>query len=274
MSNKVGPTSILGSKYTIGIGYLVLPGDISRDDYLKDCYLNLRVSILCEDGAFFNRMPISQEDLNFAVFPLTGKTLGSIVVYGTEELRQQPVVLKVLQQRDDIGDGRENQFKFTRKFNGALVEINGSASIKDRTLNLIVDGADAVGSINIHVFNQNQNCQYKVDIAGDTTLNASGQTSITQQKQISIKTTDNVSGDNSSIVQTPTENKLYSQKVTVNDGKNPITLGNELKDLLSNFIQLVSTSTASGSPLSNAGQIGELKSKLDTFLSKTGFLDK
>ena len=58
-------------KYTVGRGYIALPVDLERAQYIRDCYKNNQVCILTEEGGFLTRLPISPEILNFIEFPRT-----------------------------------------------------------------------------------------------------------------------------------------------------------------------------------------------------------
>lgn len=272
-----GMKSFPGFKYAIGRAYIALPSDLSRDQYIKDCYLNLQVCLITEDGSFYNRVPISPETLNFVTFPTTAKTLGSPIIYVTDDEFSQPVVVARLSLRTELGDNKENAFKFRRMLGDQLVEINGSPV--DGVLNLIVNGGSIVGQLNINIFNQDQDCELNVDVAGDINATASGDITLNAADGFSVTTTDADSGDSASIQQTATENKLYNQKLTVNDGTDPITLANELASFLSTFIDTVAEITvlANGTPSSvpiNVSNLEALKQQLDTFKSKTAFLDK
>lgn len=272
-----GMKAFPGYKFQIGRAYIALPSDLSRADYLKDCFLNWQVSLITEDGSFYNRVPISPEILNFVTFPTTAKTLGSPVIYMTDDEYQQPVVVTRLPLRTELGDNTENQFKFRRILGDQLVEINGNPATG--AMNLIVDGATIVGQLNINVFNQDQDCELNIDVAGDINATASGDVTIAAGDGVTITTTDAESGDNASFQQTSTQNKFYNQTFTINDGKDPITLANELVTFLGNFIDAVTqiTVTAAGSPSSvpiNSAQLQALKNQLNTFKSQTAFLDK
>lgn len=271
-----GVEPIPGYKYTVGLAYVAIPSDISRADYIKDCYLNSQLSIRCEDGAFYNRAPVSPEVLDFLTFPTDPKLNGTPVIYVTEEQYSQPVVVARLQMREELGDGKENQFKFRRKLGDQLVEINGSAS--DGTLNLIVDSAGQPGSINVHIFNQAQDCELNVDVAGDVNVTASGAIAQNAQDTITQTVTDAESGDATVIEQTPTEHKVTTQKWTFNEGSDPLGLGNEIRQLFSDLIDQVASITVVTAiglqPIVNKAQVLKLKEQLDGVLSKVAFIDK
>lgn len=274
--NTVGRTALPGDKYTVGVAYVAVPSDIDRAAYILDCFRNNQVSLMCEDGAFYNRVPISPDVLNWIEFAEDGRGLGTPVVYATEEIHQQPIVIARLQQGSTLGDGKEHAFKFRRMLDGVLVEINGNS--KTAALNLIVDGDKQSGKVNINIFNENKDCILNIDVAGDVNVNATNNTKITQQKSAIIETTDPNGEDKASFSQSSTQNQFNNQKLIVNDGSDPLTLGNELKKFLGDFIEEVgkiTTATAIGTqPILNATQILAYKERLDEFLSTVIFTDK
>jgi hypothetical protein len=270
----IGLQRIPGYKYSVGIAYIAMPSDLERETYIRDCYKNCFVSIKTEDGGFLNRIAINPETMNFIDFPTEAGKLGSAVVYVVDDLYQQPHIIGRIQSPDELGDGREHGFKFRRALDGGFVEVSGSG--KDRSINLLVDGEEQKGSVNIHIFNKNQDCELKVDVTGDVNVVASGVVTATSHKGVIIQTLGE--GDSTRFEQTDTEHKFTSQKVIVNDGEDPMVLGNELKTFLENLIDeigAITTVTALGlQPIVNKVKVTALKDKLNTILSKEGFLNK
>jgi hypothetical protein len=269
----IGLKSIPGFKYPIGIAYVAMPSDLEREAYLRDCYMNCYISIKTEDGGFLNRISIDPETLNFITFPLKAGELGSTVVYVVDTLYQQPHIIGRLLDPNELGDGREHSFKFRRVLDGGFVEVSGSG--KDRSINLLVDGGDQQGAVNIHIFNKNQDCSLNVDVTGDVNVVASGAINASSHKGVLLQTL----GDaQTKFEQTDTEHKFTSQKVIINEGKDPMILGNELKSLLEDLITEISnitTVTALGlQPIVNKVKVTALKDRLSDILSQEGFLNK
>ena len=145
-----------GEYYTGGTGYIAIPGDIDRDQYLRDCYLNKRVSIITEDGGFINRVRIGVLALGAISFPQSPKEKGSEVVYVLDESRNTLVIVDVLDDR--IGSLLEGQLKLERvwenggiellldaKNNAATLVINPHNKIQTSVLNLLVKNLNEEG---------------------------------------------------------------------------------------------------------------------------------
>lgn len=262
--------------YTIGFAYIALPNDIERDVYIADCYKNYQVSIVMEDGGFFNRVPISPEDIGFIRFPDTPDKMGTPVVFGTDGIYKQPAVLTRLPERAELGDGREYQFKFKRKFNDQLVEISGSAA--NGQINIIANGASSPAKLNISVMSDNQDSEVDLDVAGSIRASATGDIFLNSQNTANIATIDPNSDNETSFQQTTTEHHFLNEKLIVNKGEDPLTLGNELADLLNDFIDQVAaikTVTSLGlQPIVNKASVQALKKRVDSIKSQVMFTDK
>jgi hypothetical protein len=230
-SNTVGKTPLVGEQWSCGILYVVLPIDIDREAYINDCLMNLRVSAIAEDGAFFNRVPIDEDILNRITFPLKPKELGSALVYVTEPIHKQPIIVAKLNKRDELSDLKENQFKLLRKLEGRSVEITGSS--RSNSLNLIVNSLDAKGLINIILANKTKNSKFSIQVDGDIQMLAS-KTTINQEERFLIETSD---GENkASYEQTSTEHSFLGKKIIINEGEEPAVLGNKLVSFVENLI--------------------------------------
>lgn len=263
-----------GYKYSAGIGYIAIPRDLDRDKYIKDCYANCRVSMQTEDGGFHNRIPVTPEVMNFIEFPLIQNELGTPVVYITDQQYQYHYIIGRFQKRNSLGDGAEYKFKFSRALNDAHVDISGSA--KDRTINLLIDGGDKKGVLTINLFGEGNDSELNIDIQGNLNSNVTGKTNILQSDSIAIKTTDS-DGNYSAIEQSANETKIKSGKLSINDGEEPMVLGNKLQALFNSiFDTICKIKTVDKKPLSpdSIAQIILLKTKVQEILSSEGFLNK
>lgn len=270
----IGIKSIPGFKYNVGIAYVAIPSDLDRGKYIADCFKNSSISVYTEDGGFNNRVPISPEVLGFIEFPINTNELGSPVIYITDEVYKHPYVVARLLKRNELGDNKEYQFKFKRILDKAFIEISGS--VQNNTINLLIDSADQAGQLNINLFSKDKNSKLSIDVQGDVEIVNSGSKKITQQKEIVVETIDENGEDKASWQQSTTENKFYNKKLIVNDGTEPMVLGNKFKEFMNDFIDELSnikTNTAIGlQPIINAVQVNAFKAKIDNFLSKEGYL--
>lgn len=261
-----------GFKYSGGIAYIAIPRDLDRDKYIRDCFANNYVSMRTEDGGFHNRIPVPPEVLNFLEFPTKVDELGSPVVYITDQQYNHHYIVNRYERRDSIGDNSEHKFKFTRQLESSHVEISGS--VKDGAVNILIDSFNKKGSFNLNVYNANKDCQANIDIQGNIVINSSNNVEINQSNSFKVVTTDE-DDNSSSYQQTASENRFYNKKFIVNDGKEPMVLGDQLNDFIDSLINtLTGLQTVDQKPLSPASitKLNALKAQVKKIKSTEAFL--
>jgi len=206
-----------GEQWSAGIAYIALPNDIDRDLYVKDCYLNCRVSIKLEDGSMINRVPIGSDILNFITFPIKSNELGTAVVFVTEPNHKQPIIIARVQKSDELGDGRENVFQFRRKFNDKLVSIVGD--VKEGMLSFNVNAGDKQGSFKILVDNDEDDCNFDLEVSGQVNIKTTDITLFENHNQFKSIVSDNDEENQSEpsiISQTRTRSLIANKEVVIN----------------------------------------------------------
>lgn len=274
--NTVGKTPLeSGGNYITGIGYVVLPIDIERDDYLRDCFLQGRVSLKTEEGTYFHKVPIDPWVFNFIEFPVDVNSNGTMVTWVLIPNNNHPVIVGRVLKNDELSGLSENDFKLTRKLGDNFVEISGNPSSSH--LNLILNSLKG-GELNISIYNKDQKGKLNINVLGDTSITSTGNTFINQNNVFTVQTSNpDDSTINSIFTQNEGENHFENEKFSINNGSEPLVLGNQMKQFLSDFIDQVSgititTQLGQMSPL-NKLQIENLKTQLDNFLSEISFTD-
>lgn len=177
----VGPVVNPTSLQAAGVAYIGLPYDVDRDVYLRDCYMNARVTIRLEDGAVINHAPIDVDVLNFIEFPKVPEELGTAVVYLTEPIHQHPMIIARVQKGDQLGDGREHFFKIRRIINDQIVSIDGDAH--QGFININVIAGDKQGKVKIKLDNKTNDNIFEVQVAGEIKLTTSNRTHLSNHNE-------------------------------------------------------------------------------------------
>lgn len=275
MINTVGQTQLPGNRYSSGIGYIAIPSDYDRTKYIKECFMNNRVSMQTEDGGFYNQVNIDKWLLNFIDFPEKVGLPGSPVVYVTEPIHQKPIIISVLNNNDTISDLVEHQFKIRRSFNNNFVEI--SASPKVGYINLCVDSDDKA-EINVSIVNSSKTAELNINTLGNVNFVTDGELNLQQNTHFVSETKDFESKEFTKITQTKDTQTYETPKFVINEESEPFVLGNKIKNLLDNFIEEVSKITVPGSigrqPIFNKLQVQAFKNRTEEILSEVAFLDK
>lgn len=272
----VGIQAIDGFRHSAGIGYIAIPSDIDRALYINACYQSSTVSIKTEDGGFVNRVPIGPNDLMLIEFPEKTEDFGTPVVYVTEQLHQHPIVVAVLNSKDDLSDMSEGQFKIRRKFGKQYVEITGSALKKFLGMTI---HSDTDAEVYINVDSDQETGKLKVNVSGNVEVVASKSINI----QSHVETTSRVSDpedENSFSQSTQTKDtfRYETDKFIINNEDQPMVLGNIMKELFDDFIDEVSKikvmTTIGLQPIVNKVQVTAFKQRTKNILSEKGFIDK
>jgi hypothetical protein len=203
------PTPIQSTQSYLGLqfGYIIIPKDVDRDHFIQQCYRSERVSILIDNGGgVVHDCYINRDALKNVIFPASAEKLGSCVIFITDAHSGHPVVFGVLSKEDESQLLREGFFKLIKEFNGCVVGVTGDA--KTGVLNLMVTGG-TLTRLNILVSNADKNALINVQCRGDVTLELDGTL------------------------------QLKDKALKINEGSQPMVLGNELKTQLDKSNNLV-----------------------------------
>ena len=269
---NIGVIPFQDDKWSCGIAYICIPKDIDRDIFIADCFLKGTVMIKSQDGGVYKNCPINKSTFNDIIWPDKYTENGTAVVYITEPIHKQPIVVASLIFNNEIVDQTEQQFKLKRHFKNSVVEISGSA--QDEYLTILVEG-DKKSDFLIKLSNKNNDAILNIDIDGYYNLLAVNDINIASQSQIINKVG---YGDKSTkITQDATEINNRANKFSINDGSQAMILGNIFKNLFDDFIDTVAQSTVTTRigqmPLLNATQIAAFKAKTAQILSDISFTD-
>ena len=265
-------------------GYVVLPKDIERDTYIKQCSLNNKIHIYDNIlKAFIGEAMITDQILNDITFPNDVNSFGSAVVISYMNLTATPICIGTLKNKKSFEDIKEGSFKISKTFNGGLVEISGDSKTGELNLNTV--GVDKPSSLNINVLGKNEST-LNINVSGKTKIKTSTQTTIEDsfgnfieivEKGISLtdsfKNTVNLT-ENGVVLSVEGDKKIF---LGSDSSDKSSVIGEELtsvlKDLLS-AIKSITVPTPSGpsGPPVNVLQFEAISTTIDKILSKVVLL--
>lgn len=272
-----------GEKYASGIAYIVIPSDIDRDVYIRECYKSSTVSIYSEHNGYNNRVSIDKYSLNFIEFPLAVGKFGTPVSFSVHPVMNMPVINGVFFNTDELSELEEHQFKFKRKLDENFVDISGSPKGKYVGVNVSVDEG---GEVYINVRSRDLSGKVNIHSDGDVNIVATNNVRLTQYNKFECITASTEDDSEYSVhEQTSTEesfsnnkHNIYTDKLNINEGEEPFVLGKKFAAFMKDFIDQVgsiTTTTALGQmEILNKAQVLEFKNKVDDLLSEIAFIDK
>ena len=276
-----------------GIGYVVIPDNDTRDEYINNCYYSCTVTI---DGgygySYIENVPIPLELLQQIKFPLKEDEVGSRVFWVRENTFNRPVIVGILNNLYEPNGMAAGQNRYVQEINGNVVEIFMDANTAE--MNIKVTGSkNNPSKINV-ISNTNEDSEINVTSSGKVKISAknliveafkdavftlkkndSKELLKIESNDTQLKITDQFDNE---VTLKDGEVDVVSDKINHNGGNEPMVLGNTLKESLSNLIDAILSMTmvtptgASSTPM-NAAQFIQIKSQLNNILSQKSNLE-
>lgn len=278
-----------------GIGFIVVPDDNTRQQYIDDCYRTSTVTINGGFGyGYISSVKILPDVLQKIRFPLKSKERGTPVLWLRENFSNRPIVIGIISEEGYTNLLKENQNRFVQEIDGKTVEIFQDAN--SATLNINVVGkSDTPANINIKVASGSEDSVVNIDSDGKVNVSANDFTAIARNTfNIFLKDGKNdelisLIGDSEKMefkdkfgnVITSNEenvNITVAGKFNVNSGKEPMVLGQTLVDLLSEILDAIKqitvvTPVGTSSVPVNIASFTSAQQKLKNILSTISNLD-
>ena len=276
-----------------GIGYVVIPDNDTRDEYINNCYYSCTVTI---DGgygySYIENVPIPLELLQQIKFPLKEDEVGSRVFWVRENTFNRPVIVGILNNLYEPNGMVAGQNRYVQEINGNVVEIFMDANTAE--MNIKVTGSkNNPSKINV-ISNTNEDSEINITSSGKVKISAknliveafkdavftlkkndSKELLKIESNDTQLKITDQFDNE---VTLKDGEIDVVSNKINHNGGNEPMVLGNTLKESLSNLIDAILSMTmvtptgASSTPM-NAAQFIQIKSQLNNILSQKSNLE-
>jgi hypothetical protein len=271
-----------------GIGYVVVPDNTLRQTYIDDCFRTCTVTI---NGGYASGLiaavRIPKELLSEIHFPVNEGELGTQVFWVREAFSNHPVIVQVLQKDGYTNLLKENQKRTVVQLGDKVVEIFQDAATG--TLNINVVGEDSIPAI-INIKAITGTTDSILNIITDGTLTAEANdlvANVLDSFSIMVKSAINKTllslvgnGDgltyndqnNNAIVVNKDNIQFKSKTINLGNGKEPLVLGKQLVNVLSQLITAITQLTVicKGSTSSvpvNAAAFTTIKSTLNNILS-------
>ena len=167
-----------------GTGYIAWPNDIDRDEYMKDCYMNGRISLWLEDGSLVNRAICAQSALSKINFPTKPTEKGSAVVFVSEAIHNTPIVIDVLQDLNQIGVLKEGQFVYSKTHEDRTVSFSGD--VKNGSIGINLSAGSKKGKFIMNIDNDKSDCEVDINIQGKWKTSVRNQMLMVSEEEIKL----------------------------------------------------------------------------------------
>ena len=237
---------------------------------------------------------IDRDCLQQIRFPPTDEFFGSEIAYVSKSLDKVAIVIAVLVERSELTELEENIIHYIRETDDGFVEIRGDGNTGNMSIS--TNGEDSGGNFSIFVKNNNKNSIFNIEVLGDFNIDVDNKAFmkvgsefeivVEKQSDSDLKTTIKyVRGEGftyedefgNSIFIVESQLNVNTEKFVLNDGDEPMVLGNVLRnDILDALFDLLLNTTVAttigAQPFINLADYAALKPKTVEILSDFGFI--
>lgn len=167
--------------YSIGHGYIAIPSEIERENYIKTCFRKQRITIITDLGSVFNDCYITSEAIQRISFPQKDGEKGSCVVYASCPFSSKPIVFGVLQGDESSSLLKENMWVMEKSMGDTTISIQFDPKNNVATLNVVSAGKSkvVVQSKGSEESELNIESSGKVNVIADKEVNATSYGKVT-----------------------------------------------------------------------------------------------
>lgn len=273
-----------------GVGFVVVPSEVDRVQYINDCYRTNTLTINGGKGyGYFSGVHADINVMQSIKFPTDEENRGTPVVWVKDAVSQLPVIVAVLRKQGEYYSLDENQYRLKRGTETRNVEIFVDGNTSDLNITVLGD-KDEPANIDIKLSSENADsvlnvtCDNEINIIGNKSVNVvtnqkatlkvkeKGEEKMSMSYELGIGLNYKDEFENE-IVAKEGQVDIISKKINHNSGKEPMVLGDTLAKLLDEMlkaIQAITVITPSGGssiPV-NIGDFAAIQAKLDTIKSK------
>lgn len=215
---------------SINAGYIVVPANVDRAEFISTCLRTERVSIQVENGGgLLNNCYISKSALRDIRFPLVRQNFGSAVIFFTEPFGGKAIVVGVVGADSDAELNKEDIWTI-KKIHGdnyAILSVDGNGQV-----NIDVIGIAGAGKLNINVRNDDHTSEVNINVKGSINLYTEGDTNITALDGNLNLTTNidvNITSENNVNIKATEDVTVDSKKLLVHKADEAMVRGDELQ---------------------------------------------
>jgi len=256
----------IASKPSCGVGFVIVPPDVTRQEYIDRCYSTETISMMSQSGGMsFNNVPVSQDALGYIEFPEKGK-FGSMVVFVFHPKLSKPIVIAALSKGNEMYGLNWKQFKHFKSEGNNYISVIGDGKRGTLCVTLRGEENNGGGKVYISLAEPSKKGQFTLSVQGDVSIIGNNISLSAEGIKIDCKEDFEVSS-NKAIVSA--EEKVSLGK----ENYEPIVLGNKLKDdilqPLMDALQNLQVDPITYKPLPTfIASIVQITAKLNTILSQ------
>ena len=249
--------NVKNQREMVGSGFIIIPEQIDRDEYIDFCKATQQASILTVDGNYIPDVFISNHVMDEIIYPPTFKDLGSQVIFVSMPYSSKPVIIGTMPKQGESRFIGEGDFNIKRSIGDSTIEISGAAKSGD--LNIVLN-TNLKANLNVKCYGDESVINIETD--GKTQIKASKNVTVQAFNDVNIEAV-NIDGEKLS--------KIYLKdgKIVLNEGVESMLLGDTTQqqlDVLQAKVDLIINAIENGVPIPQDGGVG-YQNTMKTILS-------
>ena len=109
----------------IGTGYIIIPSDVNREEFVKNCYLRESFYIMTNEGGVISNVLCMHQVLNDIKFAEDSTGLGSQVIFVNFESYNMPVIIGTVSKQGLSEYRKESGINYSKNFKGTDIGFIG-----------------------------------------------------------------------------------------------------------------------------------------------------
>lgn len=204
-----GLNTIYNGATQSGTGRVIIPYEVNRAEYIKDCYnrgvLTIHSGV---DGTVMNHVRCTREVIQNIKFPEKYDEFGTIVVWVRDSILSSPIIIGSLPNENEQIPFNENSLKINRSIVDKFADINISGD--DALISIDILGNDVTPSeLRVRVNSNNKQSKVFIETDNELFITADNKVNIVSSKQIFSSVEDesgkviseiDINGENISII--------------------------------------------------------------------------
>lgn len=208
--NKKGVSPLVKkgtSQQTIGMGYIIIPEDVDREQFVSSCFRKRRVSIIDDaDGNLIHECYITREALENIEFPENSGEKGVPIVWVSQPFLQIPMVIGTFTEIDKIPMRKDKEIHINKSYKDGSINIDGNPEKGTLFINV---SSKKISKLKISS-SGNEDSLIEVKSSGTVKVESDKSIEAISYQTIDVKVIDPITENESGIKSSKEETMLYS----------------------------------------------------------------
>lgn len=295
---EIGIRKLFTGLGVAGVGWVVVPENVEREDYIRDCYRTNTITLNAGEGTgYYTGVRVDTDVMQRITFPVDETNRGTPVVWVRDNLSQLPVVVAVLRTKGEYYPLEEGQWRMKRETSAGVVEMWIDANRPQFNIQINSIDPEIPSRVSVSVTSPRGDSRLSVAVDGEVRVIGGKKITAEGGEEVRVSVFDPETGDvKGSAWYKRGEGFRYEDefdnKVTIEDGKmtiesptinhnggaEPMVLGDTLATLLDDILSAIQSITVvtpqgtSGTPV-NSPQFAAIQARLENIKSQHSNLD-